>query len=111
MKPALSPWQVWWADFDPQADSEQGGRRPAIIVGTEIACQLLNDMAIVVPCSTRDRNLAVQPRINLAGTPSVAMCDQVKAVSTDRLHNLHDSELTTEEVEQIRDVLRRLISV
>src|SRR5690606_8766262 len=45
--PRLAPWQVWWVDFDPQVGREQAGRRPAIVVGSTLACSLPNRLAIV----------------------------------------------------------------
>jgi PemK-like, MazF-like toxin of type II toxin-antitoxin system len=42
----ITPWQVWWADFDPQIGQEQTGRRPAIVVGTTLACSLPDRLVI-----------------------------------------------------------------
>ena len=58
----IAPWEVWWADFDPQIGREQAGLRPAIVVGTAFACQLPNHLAFVVPCTTTDRELPFIPR-------------------------------------------------
>lgn len=83
--PTISPWEVWDVDFDPQVGSEQAGVRPAIIVGSFTMCDAAGKrLALVVPCTTRDRGLAWQPKLMLR-EPSVAMCEQIKAVSRDRL--------------------------
>lgn len=87
--PAISPWEVWDVDFSPQIGSEQAGIRPAVIVGSAIMCDVPGArLALVVPCTTRDRGLAWQPRLMLA-RPSVAMCEQLKSVSRDRLLRRH----------------------
>lgn len=109
MTPAIAPWQVWWADFDPQLGREQAGRRPAIVVGSEFACRLPNGLALVVPCTSTDRGLPTRPRVLLDG-PSVAMCDHVKSVDRARLKKLHSTVLKPSEIEAIRFVLGRLIA-
>jgi mRNA interferase MazF len=84
-RPGISPWEVWDVDFSPQIGSEQAGIRPAIIVGSATMCDVAGRrLALVVPCTTRNRGLTWQPEIQLR-QPSVAMCEQIKSVSRDRL--------------------------
>jgi mRNA interferase MazF len=104
------PWQVWWADFTPQVGREQAGQRPAIVVGTALACRLPNRLAIVVPCTTTDRGLPFQPAVAL-GQPSFAMCDQVKSISVDRLTKPHPAQLSAAEIEAVKFALRQMIDV
>ena len=87
------PWQVWWAELDPQVGTEQAGRRPVIVVGSPLACSLPNRLALVVPCTTTDRGLRFQPRVELDGRVCFAMCDQIKALSTTRLVEQHQATL------------------
>lgn len=105
------PWQVWWVDFDPRIGREQAGQRPAVVVGSEFACELPNDLVFVVPCTTKDRGLPFQPRLDSLGKPSFAMCDQLKSISRRRLVKQHSGRLDKSEIEAIRFVLRRLIEV
>ena len=105
------PWQVWWVDFDPQVGREQAGQRPAVVVGSAFACELPNDLVFVVPCTTKDRGLPFQPRLESLGKPSFAMCDQLKSISRRRLVKQHSARLDKPEIEAIRFVLRRLIEV
>jgi mRNA interferase MazF len=100
---------VWWTNFDPQVGREQAGRRPAIVAGTAMACDLLGDLVILIPVTTKDRDLPFQPRIAL-DQPSVAMCDQIKSVSRERLHTLHRERITEDEIDAIRFVLRKLVN-
>lgn len=111
MTPIITPWSVWWMDFDPRAGREQAGRRPAIVVGSRFACALPNGLVLVVPCTGTDRGLPFQPRVTLDGRAGFAMCDQVKALSRGRIVNQHRGVLTEAEIDRIKFVLRRLIDV
>ncbi|MFC4063226.1 type II toxin-antitoxin system PemK/MazF family toxin [Planomonospora corallina] len=42
------PWQVWLADFGVPVGSEQGRRRPALVVASELHCRFPIDMTLVV---------------------------------------------------------------
>jgi mRNA interferase MazF len=106
----ITPWQVWWTDFDPQVGQEQAGRRPAIVVGTTLAGSLPNRLVIVVPCTTKNRGLPFHPAVEL-DQPSFAMCDQVKSINVNRLAKPHIAKLRTTEIEAIKFALRQMIDV
>ena len=108
---AIAPWQVWWVDFDPQVGREQAGLRPAIIVGRHLACELPNQLAFVVPCTTRDRKLPFHPPIASLDKPSFAMCDQLKSISRERLVRRDPARLAPDEIEAIKFALRRMVDV
>lgn len=105
----ITPWDVWWADFDPQVGREQAGLRPAIVVGTTFACQLPNQLAFVVPCTTTDRKLPFHPPMTALERPTFAMCDQLKSISRKRLVRRHPARLQLEDVEAIKFVLRQMV--
>lgn len=105
----IAPWQLWWADFNPQVGREQAGLRPAIVVGTSFACQLPNQLAFVVPCTTTDRKLPFHPAITSLDRPSFAMCDQLKSISRQRLVRRHSTRLQVDEIDAIKFVLRQMI--
>jgi mRNA interferase MazF len=48
---------VWWVDFGTPIGHEQGGVRPAVVVGSTTLCRFPIDMALVVPLTARDRGL------------------------------------------------------
>jgi mRNA interferase MazF len=108
----LRPWQVWWVQFDPQLGREQAGRRPAIVIGTDLACKIPNNLVIVVPCTHTDRGLPWQPPISLGDDPGVAMCDQIKALDQRRLSRAHPCGAITDPIERqaITRALRELIT-
>lgn len=107
--PDIAPWQLWLTDFDRQVGREQSVLRPAIVVGSSFACQLPNQLAFVVPCTTTDRKLPFHPEIRCLERPSFVMCDQLKSVSRQRLVRRHSARLERDEIETIKFVLRQMI--
>lgn len=110
MSPQIAPWQVWWTNFDPQIGREQAGLRPAIVVGTGFACELPNQLAFVVPCTTTDRRLPFHPAVRSFDRATFAMCDQLKSVSRKRLVRRHPADLGSEDIDSIKFVLRQMIA-
>ncbi len=109
MTPQITPWEIWWTNFDPQVGREQAGLRPAIIVGTTFACRLPNQLAFVGPCTTTDRQLPFHPKVASLERPTFAMCDQLESISRTRLVRRHPTPLLPEEVEGIKFVLRQMV--
>lgn len=105
----ISPWQVWWVDFNAQVGLEQAGLRPAIVVGTALACQLPNQLAFVVPCTTIDRELPFHPAVRSLDRPSFAMCDQLKSISRQRLVRRHPARLQRDEMAAIKFAFRQMV--
>ncbi len=104
-----APWDVWWTNFDPQIGREQAGLRPAIVVGTDLACRLPNQLVFVVPCTTTDRGLPFHPQVTALERPTFALCDQLKSISRERVVRRHPARLSPEDVEGVRFVLRQMI--
>ena len=92
---------------------EQANERPAIIVGSEYYCRLPNRLALVVPLTSKDRGLIWQPRLSIAseGKPSIALVEQVRAVSYDRLRRREREKLTGDDIAAVKFVLRQMIDV
>ncbi len=109
----IEPWQVWWVQLNPQPGREQAGRRPAIVVGTDLSCQIPNNLTVVVPCTHTDRGLPWQPQVMLGADPGVAMCDQIKAIDRRRLQKRHDCRSITDvdEREAVTRALREIITI
>lgn len=117
MTPAaiIEPWQVWLADFGAPAGSEQGGTRPAIIVGSEDRCRFPIQMALVVPLTTRDRGLPHHIAIGSTESglirPSWARTDDIRAISTARFPRPAPlGRLSDQEAEQVRRWVRRMLA-
>ena len=109
------PWQVWLVDFGNPIEHEQGGLRPAVVVGSPTHCRFPIGMALVVPLTARDRGLEHHVRIDSAESglnrPSWARTEEITAVSTQRftrsapLGGASDTEVT-----ELSEWLREMVA-
>lgn len=81
--------EVWTAWLDPAVGHEQGGRRPVLVVSSDPFNALPHGLVIAAPLTTTNRHLPTHVEISAleAGlsSDSVIMCDQVRAISVERL--------------------------
>lgn len=111
----LAPWQVWLVDFGQPIGHEQGGVRPAVVVGSTTHCRFPIDMALVVPLTTRDRGLGHHVRIESAESglnrPSWARTEEITAVSTERFTRSKPlGTASVAEVEELSEWLREMVA-
>src|SRR6266403_1502302 len=83
--------EVYQANLDPIAGSEQGGTRPVLIVSRD-ALNVNAPIVIVVPLTGRENKRRLYPtHVELTAGESgltknsVVLCEQVRAISKDRL--------------------------
>ena len=84
-------WSVWLADLDPVVGSEQGRRRPVIVVSVSDLNEIL-PVGNVVPVSSRKAGRRVYPNEALLpkgaanlSRESIALCYQIRALDKRRL--------------------------
>jgi mRNA interferase MazF len=111
----LAPGQVWWVDFGSPIGHEQGGIRPAIVVGSTTHCRFPTDMVLMVPLTTRDRQLDHHVRIaspeSGLSRPSWARTEDITAVSTRRLTQAAPlGKASAEEVKDLSFWLRTMVA-
>ncbi|RAN79118.1 growth inhibitor PemK [Bacillus sp. SRB_336] len=80
---------VAWAELDPVRGREQAGRRPALIIASDLYLEQADTLAIIVPATTNDRGwpnhvLLRGPNLVLA-QPTYAMTEQPRVVARERL--------------------------
>lgn len=112
---AVEPWQVWLADVGGPIGSEQGGLRPAVVVGSDDHCRFPIPMALVVPLTTRDRRLPHHVQISSPQSglrrPSWARTDDIRAVSTARFVRPSPlGRLSDTESEDVRRWVHRMLA-
>lgn len=111
----LAPWQVWLVDFGHPAGHEQGGTRPAIVLGSSTHCRFPTGMALVVPLTTRNRGLdhhvpVSSPDSGLSRA-SWARTEDITTVSTDRFVRSAPLGVASHaETEALADWLREMVA-
>jgi mRNA interferase MazF len=109
-----SPWEVWFADLDPVVGSEQGRKRPVVIVSSRLFAAFPTAMAIVVPLSSVDRGL---PHHVPVSSPESGL-DRVSWARVDDVRSLSERRLgrklgvvAEKEAAAIRGQLRLMIDL
>ena len=102
-------------DFGNPIGREQGGVRPAVVVGSVTHCRFPIDMALVVPLTGRDRGLDHHVRIGSGASglprPSWARTEEITAVSTRRFTQAAPMGVASpEEVRELSDWLREMVA-
>lgn len=106
---------MWLVDFGQPIGHEQGGLRPAVVVGSAAHCRFPIDMALVVPLTTRHRGLDHHVRIDSPGSglnrPSWARTEEITAVSTDRFTRSKPLGTASDaEVAELSEWLREMVA-
>lgn len=89
MTTELRRGMVAWAELDPVRGREQSGRRPVLVVASDLYLAQADTLAIIVPCTTRDRGWP--NHVKLAGehlflpVATYAMTEQPRTVARERL--------------------------
>ena len=106
MRHDIRAGDICWLTTSSTTGHEQQGRRPVLIV-TDARLTSLG-MAWVVPLTTTDRGWPTHVRVHFEKRVSVAMCEQLHAVATERLASPHGA-ITYDELLDVRAILRSLI--
>jgi mRNA interferase MazF len=92
MSSDLRRGMVVWAELDPVRGREQAGRRPALVIASDLYLQQADTLAIIVPATTTDRgwpnHVSLRgPDLTLA-QPTFAMTEQPRAITRERLFDI-----------------------
>lgn len=115
MNTRLAPWQVRLVDFGEPVGHEQGGIRPAIVVGSTTHCRFPIGMALVVPLTSRDRGLTHHVRIDSKQSglqrPSWARSEEITSVSQLRFTRTEPvGTLSNSEIARLSQWLRQMVA-
>jgi mRNA interferase MazF len=84
-----SAGEIWLARLDPVEGHEQAGTRPVLLVSGARYNRLQPRLRVILPLTTRDRELPFHVRIDphVAGlrAPSFVLCEQPRTIATSRL--------------------------
>lgn len=102
--------EIWWVDLDPTRGSEIRKTRPCLIFGTDILNERRRTV-VVIPLSTSPQ--AAPPilvSVGGAGKPAVAVVDQIRAVSKERLVRKL-GEVSPADLGKVEDALRVVLEL
>lgn len=103
--------ELWWAYLDPVVGTEQGGRRPVLVVSRDEYNGAGVGRVIVVSITTKDRNWPTAIKLDAdsgVSKDSWALVDQIRAIDLARLkRRIGNVSVTT--MASIDDTLRRLL--
>ena len=79
---------IVWADLDPVQGREQGGRRPMLVVSSDIHLELVTSLVSVIPITSKNRHwpnhIFIAPEVGL-DQESWAMTEQVRTIERERI--------------------------
>lgn len=102
--------EVWWTEFDPANSVEVRKTRPAIILSVD-QINRARGSVIVVPLSTAPRPYPpISVAVSSAGRPSIAKCDQMRAVDKSRLTR-RLGVLSQEDLRTIETAVRQVLGL
>jgi mRNA interferase MazF len=84
--------EIWWANLEPIVGSEQGGRRPVLVLQTDLLAAFTSTV-IAAPLTTVLRRAqlpssAFIPRLGTGlASDSVALCHQLRVLDKARFHS------------------------
>lgn len=92
MTDELRRGMVVWAELDPVRRREQAGRRPALVIASDLYLEHAGTLAIIVPATTKDRGwpnhvLLSGPGLTFA-EPTFAMTERPRTVTRERLFDV-----------------------
>jgi mRNA interferase MazF len=100
-----------WLTFDPQADHEQRGRRPALIVSPR-AYNAKAQLAVACPITSHVKRYPFEVPLPPGGTiAGVVLSDHVKNLDWTARRAVFDSRVEPEVLTEVRERLRALLGL
>lgn len=102
--------EVWWVRLDPTLGSEIAKTRPCLILSSNILNERRRTV-VVVPLSSSPRaSPPLLVSVRCGGHDVVAVTDQIRAVSKERLDRCMDT-LSAEHLEAVEEAVREILEL
>jgi len=102
--------ELWWVALDPISGAEIKKTRPCIVIGNSIVNKHRRTVVVVPLSSSPQEAPPLMVNVTCSGKPSVAVIDQVRAVSKERLVRLIE-KLAAEELRSVEAALREILEL
>jgi mRNA interferase MazF len=99
---------VYWVDFEPVRGSEQGKRRPALVIQNNIG-NMTSDVTTVIAITSQvpNKRYPMHVSLTLLGRPAVILCEQIRTVSLERVDPNAIAELPPELMAEVEEAIHR----
>ena len=81
--------EIWNADLNPTRGHEQSGKRPVLVVSTDIFNAGPADLVVVLPLTSKGKGVALHVQVEPAESglkmTSYILCDAIRSISKERL--------------------------
>jgi len=102
--------EVWWVRLDPAVGSEIAKTRPCVIVSTNVVNDRRRTVVVIPLSSSPTASPPLLVTVRCAECDAVAVIDQVRAVSKERLEQLMGT-LSSAHLEAIEEGLREILEL
>ena len=96
--------ETWWVNFDPAIGAEIKKTRPAVIVSNDISNKYSKRVQVIPATSAIKKLYPPECLIQINGTSSKVMADQLMTVSKTRLYD-HIGRVTPDEMLEIERII------
>jgi mRNA interferase MazF len=102
--------EVWWAALDPVLGSEIAKTRPCVVLSRDTVNEFRRTVVVVPLSSSPTAHPPIHVAVRCGGKPAVAVVDQIRAISKQRLQS-RMGVLTAEEVDSIADAIQVILDL
>lgn len=102
--------EVWWVRLDPTIGSEIAKTRPCLIMSRDLINRFRHTVVVVPLSSSPKASPPLLVAVHCDGRNVVAVTDQTRAVSKQRLER-RIGELAADELDDVRDALREVLEL
>jgi mRNA interferase MazF len=107
--------EIWLADLNPTRGHEQAGKRPVLIVSTDVFTQGPAGLVFVLPLTRTDRkiplHIPVDPPEGGLTARGYILCDAIRSIAKERLGDEAWGKLKPQTLQKVEDTLRILLDL
>jgi mRNA interferase MazF len=81
--------EIWNADLNPTRGYEQAGKRPVLVISTDIFNEGPADLVVVLPITSKGKGVALHVQVEAEESglkmTSYVLCDAIRSIAKERL--------------------------
>lgn len=102
--------EIWWVNLDPPNGSEIAKTRPCVVLTSDVLNQRRRTVVVVPLSSSPDPAPPILVPVRCSGRDAVAVTDQIRAVSKERLDRRMDT-LSADDLRSVEDGVREILGL